>query len=102
MPERLWQAAAELTRQYSANRIAQELRLNYRALKNRVNQQQHGNLSSAVQEAEFVELRVGQAGIRWGCEVELEKACGSKLKIRYTPGMGINVEQLWREFLQRS
>ena len=101
MPEELWQVAAGLTRQYSVNRVAQELRLNYTALKNRVSRQQRQTLPARVQEAEFVELKAGELGIEYGCEVELEKACGSKLKIKYTSGMGINIGELWRNFLRQ-
>jgi len=102
MPEELWQAAAELAGQYSTNRIAKELRLNYNALKNRVNREQGRNLPSVVPSAEFVELRAGGAGMAEACEAELETAGGAKLKIRYTRDMGIDIGKLWQETLRRS
>lgn len=102
MPEELWQSAAEVARNSSLGRVAKELRLNYTALKNRVRRLQSNNLPAAVQETEFIELGVNELGIAGSCEVELETASGSKLKIKITPGMGINIGELWREFLQQS
>jgi len=102
MPEELWQAAADLARQSSVNRIAKELRLNNTALMKRVNRHENSNLPAAVQEAEFIALNTVEPVFGCGCEVELEKSCGSKLKIKYTAGMGINIVQLWSEFLQHS
>lgn len=102
MPEELWQAAAGLTGQYSLNRISKELRLNYTALKNRVNQHQRNNLPANVQEAEFVDLGVSRQVMICSCEVEMQSKSGANLKIRYTPDAGIDLDQLWRETLSRS
>lgn len=98
MPEELWQAAAELAGQYSANRVAKELRLNHSALMRRVKQ----SLSASGQEAEFIELKAtADPGLLGSCEIEVEKACGSKLKIKCTDGMDSStMATLWHEFLQ--
>ncbi len=101
MPEELWQSAAEVAKAGSLGCVAKELGLNYTALKNRVCRQQSSNLPEAVQQSEFIQLGVEQSGIMGSCEVELETAGGSKLKIKFRPGMGINIGELWRDFLRR-
>lgn len=101
MPEELWQSAAEVAREGKLGCVAKELGLNYTALKNRVCRQQSNNLPTTVQQSEFIQLGVEQLGIMGSCEVEVERACGSKLKMKFPPGTGINIMELWREFLQR-
>ncbi len=101
MPEELWQSAAEVARSSLVGKVAKELGLNYTALKNRVGQQQSKKSPAVVQETEFIELGVKELGIAGSCEVEIEKTNGSKLKLKFTPGMGVNIGELWVKFLEQ-
>lgn len=98
MPEQLWQTAAGLARQSSTNRVARELGLNHSALMSRVRQLGAGS----VREAEFIDVSgFSAAGFTCSCEIELEKACGTRLKITCTAGMdGSTIAAMWQEFLQ--
>lgn len=103
MPEELWQTAAQVARKSSVGKVAKQLGLNYTALKNRVARKKSKKLSPVIHETGFIELGTNQPpGIEASCEVELERACGSKLRIKFTPNMGINIAEIWRGFLQQS
>ena len=102
MPEELWQSAAEVARNSSVGKVAKQLGLNYTALKERVARKKSKKLSEVIHETGFIELGTNQPCIEASCEVELERACGSKLRIKFTPNMGVNIAEIWRRFLQQS
>ena len=81
IPEVLWAAAVGAAREHGLNRTARALRLNYYALKERV---ESAEAQACVPQAQarFVELiapRVASAG---ECIVELENARGAKMRIQ--------------------
>jgi hypothetical protein len=81
IPESLWTSAVKLAGVYGLCRTARMLRLDYNALKKRVNSA--GAHDSSVQETAtaFVELVPPQLGGRPECIVELEHPRGAKMRI---------------------
>jgi hypothetical protein len=81
IPEVLWAAAVSVAREHGLNRSARALRLNYYALKERL-ESAEAQACVAQAQARFVELiapRVASAG---ECIVELENARGAKMRIQ--------------------
>lgn len=88
VPQRLWQAAAELSERHSISDIAQTLGLDYTRLKQRVevlpslldrrsfDEYGRSNVASG-----FVELGVAPGGSTGECSVEAEDGKGKKLKM---------------------
>ena len=85
IPERLWSTAVKLAHGYGINRVASVLQVDYYSLKKRVEEYEaasshaataHQDPSSAV----FVELPPIRT-VTAECVLELEKACGAKMRI---------------------
>ena len=75
LPEALWTAATAVARQHGVHTAARALRLNYRALKNRV--------SGGEAEGAFVELSMNPIGAA-GTVVELIGRDGQQMRIHLT------------------
>jgi hypothetical protein len=110
IPERLWALAVRLAEAHGINQTALALRLNYNALKQRVNAadsaiNRHRSRKSPFQasrhprSATFVELPPSAAFSI--CTLELENARGAKLKIQLprleTADLLALSRSLWRE-----
>ena len=74
LPEALWTAATAVARQHGLDATARALRLNYRALKNRV--------SDGMVEGGFVELHMNPIGAT--TVVELSGGDGQQMRIHLT------------------
>jgi hypothetical protein len=86
MPEELWGAAVELAGEHGAYRIARDLGLSYRGLKQRTDEAARGRRASEPGEprrAEFVEIDIGRAlGGEGGETTEIEMVRGDGLQLR--------------------
>jgi hypothetical protein len=94
MPGGLWQAAVELARQYGVGEVARGARLDYKALKRRVDE--GGPDSSST--AGFVELSVADVFGGAGTVVEVIDGRGAQLTVRLGPGTELDVMELVRSF----
>ncbi len=79
MPEDLWRAAAEVARIHGLNPIAEALRLNYYALKRRVDGM---GVERPVLRPAFVEIPSTAPMAASACVVEMVRPDGSKMTIR--------------------
>src|SRR5437867_1602477 len=80
IPRALWSAAVSLTREHGVERIAQELRINYDRLKQRL-ESDGAVMRAGGEAARFVELLAPRAVGGCECLVELENARGAKMKM---------------------
>jgi len=96
MPERLWNDATQLAREFGVHRIKCELGLNYGKLKKRA--QRTGDVGSAVAPVEtpgFVEWSGAQLlGPARGAVVEVHDAFGGRLTIQLGAGSDLDVASL--------
>ncbi len=79
MPKRLWQASVQLARRYGVSRISRVLNVQYRALKNRMEQEPEGSSSPGPT---FVEVTLSRPGISGECVVEMERPDGGRMTVR--------------------
>ena len=80
LSESLWRTAVELAGEFGVHRTAKVLRLNYGALKARVNSARP-EPSSGEAPAQFVELLPGTVGLGRKCVVELDDGQGARMRI---------------------
>ncbi|MBV9081847.1 MAG: hypothetical protein JOZ62_04165 [Acidobacteriaceae bacterium] len=80
MPDGLWAAADELAKRYGVNPTARALRLEYKGLRKRVENQDRPKAKRKKPEApNFLEFIAPGAKAVTNCTVEVESAQGSKL-----------------------
>jgi hypothetical protein len=79
MPESLWALAANLARQHGLARIARFVRLDYYALKERVESLDRD--SGAAEKPTFIELQSVPAAPVTECTIELEDSKDSRMRI---------------------
>jgi hypothetical protein len=105
LPESFWQAAVELARQHGLSRVAQPLRLDYMALKERL-----GGTSDVQQQMPkqpkptFVELVSPAPVLLEECVIEVESTAGSKMRIQWksnTPPDWNSLLRAWRDSEKR-
>ena len=82
IPERLWTSAVRLAGAYGPCRTARTLRLDYNALKKRVDSAAPYDSSGQETATPFVELLPPQHACLPECIVELEDPRGAKMRIR--------------------
>jgi hypothetical protein len=109
IPEPLWAAAVKLAEQYGVHRTAKALRVDYYALKERVEQnaisagaQQAAaaTASKVAAEAEFLELPTAAWPGSGECTLELEDAVGGKLRVHLKGFAAPDLAALSRSFWQ--
>jgi hypothetical protein len=101
IPEKLWQAAELLYPEYSIYNISKALRLNYTDLKKRIEQKQTASIPSAINPAEFIELKINPAIHPPECLVEMEDTFGAKMRMHFKGDAGLDLLELSRIFLSR-
>jgi hypothetical protein len=77
IPERLWEAATDLSSSYSTCQISKSLRLDFKELKRRIRDR-----SSRAAPSEFVELNVERLFPASQCAVEVRSPAGFELKMQ--------------------
>jgi hypothetical protein len=94
MPEELWEAATELAREHGASRVAGELGLGYRKLRDRVEQASATPNRRLAHANGFVELAGADLLAQrpsMGTELEVRDADGATLLIRIGAGEKLDV-----------
>jgi hypothetical protein len=84
IPERLWEAAVGLSKNYSILQITKTLRLNYTDLKPRVLAPDANGNVKTDNPASFMELDLRQPTSLFHCVVKTQKANRSKMKLYFT------------------
>ena len=100
MPEALWIAAAELSKDSSVSHISKVLRLDYNALKKRVHPQIKKNIPAvkAQPSFNFIELDIEKTSSIPECTIEMEKGNGAKMKICLRGRADLDLYELSRAF----
>jgi hypothetical protein len=101
IPGKLWRAAESLYPEYSLYHISKALRLNYTDLKKRIEQKQTASIPSAINQAEFIELKINPAIHPPECLVEMEDTFGAKMRMHVKGGAVLDLLELGRIFLSR-
>ena len=109
IPEPLWASAVKLAAKYGIHRTAKALRVDYYALKKRVEQkaaiagtQQEpaATASTAATETQFLELSAAAWSGSGECTLELEDAVGAKLRVHLKGFEAPDLAALSRSFWQ--
>ena len=103
IPEPLWAAAVKLAATYGVHRTAKALRVDYYALKKRVDAAPAvtaGKASTAAAGARFLELPAAAWAGAGECTLELEDASGAKMRVHLkgfgAPDLAALSESFWR------
>ncbi len=108
-PEPLWASAVKLAGRYGIHRTAKALRVDYYALKKRVErndgiagaqQDSAATASKTASEAEFLELPTAAWPGSGECTLELEDAIGAKLRVHLKGFAAPDLAALSRSFWQ--
>ena len=99
IPQRLWQAAAELSEQHSVSKIAETLGLDYVKLRERIESSRSMENEQAwpgVAGNGFVEVGAVPGTSNIECLVEVEDGTGRKLKMRLIGTNGVEAAEIAR------
>ncbi len=100
LPEPLWREATELARRYGLNPTAQALRLDYTGLRKRMEAHDPAKpKGKAAPVSAFVELVGPVAVVMTSCNVEVESAQGSKLRLELKAVATSELANLIRAFV---
>ena len=99
IPEPLWGAAVKLAAKYGLHRTAKALRVNYYALKKRVEQKTAASSSSVLKggATTFLEL---PAPAPCECTIELENTAGARMRVHLNGVATPDLVALSRSFYQ--
>jgi hypothetical protein len=104
IPEPLWASAVKLARRYGIHRTAKALRVDYYALKKRVEGAAAviaSKMPAEVAKTQFVELPTAVWPGSGECTLELEDASGAKLRVHLKGFAAPDLGALTRSFWQR-
>ena len=102
IPQELWDTAANLSEAYSINQISKALRLNYTALKNRVNKKEANQTCiQKVQASSFVELNFEQSPLVSECIVEMQDCYGAKMRMSFKGKTDFDFLELGKAFWRK-
>jgi hypothetical protein len=104
IPEDLWQAAVDLTKDYSINKISNALRLSYSDFKKRVESECQDPLPAITPppRMKFIELGVESHVSVPECMVEMENGSGGKLRIHLRGKNNLDLYELSRAFWSKT
>jgi len=81
IPEMLWEAAVNLTNEYSIHQISKTLRLNYQKFKELAQRKVKGKDDTIASRPQFLELNVSKPYNPVECVIEIEGLQGSRMKM---------------------
>jgi hypothetical protein len=91
IPAALWASAVELAKDYGLNKTTQALRLDYNALKKRLESASHHSSSGENAGSAFFELVPPSPALFPECLIELENPHGAKMRVHVK---GANIPDL--------
>ena len=94
IPEELWQAAVELTSDYTPNKISQTLHVNYSVLKERIVSMKTAELGVEGVEGDFVEVDLDRRMSTEEWVFELEDGKGAKMRMRMKGAAGVDIIEI--------
>jgi hypothetical protein len=98
MPARLWSKAASLAREHTVARIARLARLDYYALRDRLDALEVSSRKKQEQRPSFVELTAPLCAPSVECIVELEHGQGGRMRIHVKGAPAPDLAALSRSF----
>jgi hypothetical protein len=98
IPESLWKLALELAARHGVSRTAIALRVDYYALKKRLDAQTPPRRVGSAAALAFVELPPPSLATAGGCVIEFEKASGAKMRIELRGSQVPDLATLGRSF----
>lgn len=99
IPEALWQAAVEASREHGVSKTAQELHLDYYALKKRQEPMCEEVLAvDPRSEKGFLEIPLCAPSVESGCVLELKGSQGARLRVELKGAAAAELESLARAF----
>ncbi len=98
IPESLWKLALELAARHGVSRTAIALRVDYYALKKRLDAQTPPRRVGSAAAPAFVELPPPSLATAGGCVIEFEKASGAKMRIELRGSQVPDLAALGRSF----
>ncbi len=98
IPARLWRAATDAGRQYGVSKTALELRLDYYALKKRVESASEERSASELPEGRFLEIPLCAPSTPPECVLEVEDGLGARLRVELKGAALSELETLARAF----
>jgi len=102
IPEDLWTAAVGLRNQYPISHISKSLRLNHTDLKDRISgNRKKKKTSDQAPSPLFVELDCLQPFSSPECMIEMEDACGSKMKMTFKGQAGLDLLEFGKAFWRK-
>ena len=102
IPQKLWQEAIELTRQYSISSVSKALRLSYTDLKDRVYGPSVPKPKNKERDPDFIEIKCEQPFPGAETTIEIEDKNGSKMKICFKGKPDLDLMNLAKAFLEKS
>jgi len=100
IPKKLWQQAAELSRQYSVSSVSKELRLSYSNLKERVHILPISSPATSKNNPDFIEIKYQQPFLVSEATVEIEDKNGLKMKVCFKGKPDFDLLSLAKVFLE--
>jgi hypothetical protein len=102
IPAALWELAARLAERHGVSRTAQALRVGYYSLQERVEARGRASVRSGAiaktPSPTFVALPTAPFGAACDCTIEIEKPCGTKLRVQLRGPQPPDLVALSREF----
>lgn len=102
IPAALWELAVKLAERHGVSRAAQALRVGYYSLQERVETRHSASVTAAavepVKSPTFVELSAAAWGAAGECSIEIEKPCGTKLRVQLRGSPLPDLVALGRQF----
>ena len=98
IPEYLWEAASKLKNEYPISLISNALQLNHTDLKNRISRKKSNQRRKKPSSPQFVELDCLHSFTVSECIVEMEDACGSKMRMSFKGKADLDLLELSKAF----
>ncbi len=101
IPESLWESAAALTKKHSVHVVAKSLRLNHRALKEKVEEYYGPQLLKTPPPMEFLELSCEAPSTSNECIIELDDQKSTRMRISLKGCSTLDIPGLLASFWER-
>jgi len=101
IPEPLWGTMSKLARTYGVSSVSAALRVEYYALKDRVEGARKVSGVAKRSLPTFVELKSPMLGQSTGSQVELQDSSGNKMTVRLDSGVDLDLVSVMQVFWSR-